>query len=232
MISKLDIMLFSKSLNRDIDVKVLVSMDEKNEFFETYEILYLFNGMLGSRHDWIDKSNLMHYLENKNLIVVMPDGENAFYLNYEDGRSYSNMITEDLPQYIEELLGLNLDHEKRHIAGLSMGGYGALYNGLRKSRTYRSIGAFSPAIPMHEPKEKIDRLPSLVNLIEDNSYNPFIFMGCGSKDFLIERNRYFIEYLKKENIKFEYFEEDYEHEWAFWDIAIRKYLEFIMKGEY
>lgn len=232
MISKLELMFFSKSLNRDIDVKVLVPTDEKNHFYENYEILYLFNGMIGSRHDWIDKSNIVHYLEDKNLVVVMPDGENAFYINYQDGRAYSNMVTEDLPQFVEGLLGLNLNKKHRHIAGLSMGGYGALYNGLKKSKLYNSIGAFSPAIPMPEFKERIDQLPSLENLMENNNDIPFIFMACGSKDFLIERNRYFIDVLKSQNIKFDYFEENFEHEWAFWDIAIEKYLDFIMKGEF
>jgi S-formylglutathione hydrolase FrmB len=138
------------------------------------------------------------------------------------------------------------------IAGLSMGGYGALWCSLRHPDTFGYCGSFSGAIEpaLVEPTEEQILFtgspePDLNNILgdrpaEEMSINklfdevyktgkvPGLFMTCGTNDFLYKQNKDFSDKLGKlKGIDFTYHEWEGDHEWSFWDKSVNMMLDHI-----
>ena len=135
-----------------------------------------------------------------------------------------------------------------------MGGYGALYNGMRYCDTFGAIVALSAALVVDEtmPIEVPNpRFPAERNevkrylygqdleavavstknpkymvkeLIENKKNIPNIYMACGTEDFLFEKNKDFSAFLKENNVAHEFITGPGDHEWDFWDKYINKAL--------
>lgn len=250
--AKLSMNYFSNALRRNIDINVILPIDSfdygSGEYLSSrkFKTIYLLHGIFGCNTDWLNNTNLMTYLTNHQIAVVLPSGENSFYVdNIDTGAMYSKFIGEELPNITRKTFPLSENYEDTYIAGLSMGGFGALLNGIRYHETFSVIGAFSSAIPNELasqdlfPKENFGlnfkRLLQVsqgqFDLIEQvknkKSVLPYIYMTCGTEDFLYDKSQSFVESLKQLNIDHEYHEWSGEHDWVFWDQSISKFLEFI-----
>lgn len=80
------------------------------------------------------------------MAVVTFSVGNKAYVNVGDGENYYDFLEEELPEFVEAYFPVSNLPEERYIAGLSMGGYGALLHGLQNPEHYHAIGAFSPAV--------------------------------------------------------------------------------------
>lgn len=109
-----------------------------------YKVLYLLHGAGGDRLTWLLRSRIADYAENRNIAVVMPSGNNMFYVNSVCKRNYYDFITRELPQYTERIFNVSGSADNRYIAGNSMGGYGALYAGIKSYGNYKKVYAMSP----------------------------------------------------------------------------------------
>ena len=147
----------------------------------------------------------------------------------------------------------NMKAEDTFVGGLSMGGFGALHTGLLYPENYSKIAALSSALIVHEvmemkegigkavadydyykatfgePKELAMSINNKEYIIRQRrergeSIQP-VFMACGTEDFLLENNRSFYEFLKKEGIEVDYHESPGTHDWKFWN----EYLEPAVK---
>ncbi len=80
----------SESLMRTVNVNVILPVDKIDvtggpiQEPQPFKTLYLLHGILGSHVDWINGTNIQRWAEEKNLAVVMPAGENSFYLDREE----------------------------------------------------------------------------------------------------------------------------------------------------
>ncbi len=113
-----------------------------------YPVLYLLHGWGGGYQDWSSKTHLRDYLSWYDVIVVMPDAENSWYVNSAVnplGR-YEDYLATELPTQITSRYAA--DTSQQAIAGLSMGGYGAVLLGMKYPAKYRVIGSFSGALTM------------------------------------------------------------------------------------
>ena len=150
---------------------------------------------------------------------------------------------------------LSRKKEDTFIAGLSMGGYGALRNGLRYPETFGFIGALSSVLIIDDLAASNDEAPmvfqrrsyyesifgeldkvagsdadpkALIHMIKSQKIQvPAIYMACGTEDFLIQKNRAFHEYLEAEGIAVTYEEGPGTHSWMFWDTYIRNFLDWL-----
>lgn len=129
--------------------------DSPNGARRRYPILYLLHGWGGGFQDWAIKSRLFDYLGWYDLIVVMPDAENSWYVNSatNERQRYEDYIAKELPALIAERFAA--DTARQSIAGLSMGGYGAVALALKYPHRYAVAGAFSGAISM--PRDLVKR---------------------------------------------------------------------------
>ena len=117
-----------------------------------YPALYLLHGYMQNYTVWGRNLAAAFYARELNdLIVILPDAGNSWFINYassEDGQTnnWEDHIIVDVLGYVDSKYRTEARREGRAIAGLSMGGFGAYSMGLRHSELFVSIGSTSGAI--------------------------------------------------------------------------------------
>ena len=147
------------SLGKDQVAQVYVPSGEAPE--DGWPVLYLLHGLRGSATDWIGLGNVASTLDRliaakriKPLVVVMPEGGSSWYVDSADvggPGNYATAIGHDLPDAVETAFAVGTDRLHRAIAGVSMGGYGALRLALQAPERFAAVAALSPAIWQNIP---------------------------------------------------------------------------------
>ncbi len=181
----------------------------------------------------------------------MPDGENAWYTNAADkGPRFEDYIADDLVKDVESKYRIRSRYG-RAIAGLSMGGYGALKIALKRPGTFAAAGGFSSALGVTDPKFDDDltsfkdqlyriygpagsetRVANDILLIIGKAKPagaPALYVDCGTSDGLIDGNRELVAVLQKRGFAYEYHEVAGAHTWDYWNRRIEFFLPWLMK---
>lgn len=154
----LKINFYAQSLMRPVDVNVILPADNPNtdirhnpKGLPPYKTLYLLHGIMGDYNDWLMYSDIARLARKHNLAVVMPSGDNQFYINQPNRlQNYSDFLTDELPCMMEKMLPLSQSLADRFVGGLSMGGYGALINGLQLPQRFSHIFGLSSALILED----------------------------------------------------------------------------------
>ena len=104
--------------------------------------LILLHGLSRNGAAWLYYVPLFRFAEQYGLRVILPDGHRSFYQDMTYGERYFTYIFEELPQLAHDLFGADISPENLMIAGLSMGGYGALRCAFTAPTHYAYAGAF------------------------------------------------------------------------------------------
>lgn len=254
-----NISFMSKSLWRTVHAYVVLPTDKvyfpgmkKREEGKPYKTLYLLHGMIGNDTDWLYGTRIQRWAEERDLCVVMPAGENAFYLDYpERGEMFGQFIGQELVDFTRKTFPLSTKKEDTYIGGLSMGGFGAMRNGLKYHDTFGAIISLSggflakeerPALfPMAEQLHKAafgqdyqaaynsDKNPVWIarQMAAKKIAFPPIYMACGQDDDLLPVNNEVADILKECGAPLTYEIGPGSHEWDFWDTYIKKALDFL-----
>lgn len=210
--------------------------------------LYLLHGYSGARNDWLRNSRIETLAAQYGIAVIMPEGGNRFWVdNPETGISSGRLLGEELITVTRAMFNLSDRREDTLIGGLSMGGYGAIRNGLKYHDTFSTILAFSSALittayangdfdkatemgvpsgyyrHVFGPKEQVpgsDMDPAALagKCLGKNA--PALFMACGSEDFLFSRNLELHDALAAMGYPHEWWVEPGVHDFDFWNRAI------------
>lgn len=243
----------SKALFREVPVNVILPVDrfdaDTNRYLNgkdrKYKTLYLLHGLLGNYTDWISQTRIQKWAEEKNLAVVMPSGDNSFYFNSRTPwNDYGTFIGEELVDVTRRMFPLSEKREDTFIAGLSMGGFGALRNGIVYSNNFSHVAGLSSAVHIFEDTSEEANIGLFDNIEEASKTNknpwvaveemisekrpiPKFYMACGTKDDLMPANISFRNYLQEKGIEVTWDEDDYGHDWDFWDSQIKKVLDWL-----
>ena len=219
-----------------------------------YPVLYLLHGLTGDYKDWTTRTNLSEYSRTLPLIIVMPDGGNFWYTNAADGSArFEDYMATELPaDVVQKYRTINSRHG-RAIAGLSMGGFGAMKLALKRPAQFSVAGSFSGAFGVTREGElerligavEADRLGRIFGPAESATRKendvaslaaalrpttaPYIYIDCGTSDTLIASSRQVIEALSKSDAAYEYHEVAGGHAWDYWDRRVREFLAVLMK---
>lgn len=270
----IDVNFFSKKLFRHVSFKVIlpvdpitVTIDDDETVWDKkpFQTLYLLNGVFDDCNAWINNSRILRLAEEKKIAVVMPSGENSFYLDAPGingatraaniGDMYSQFISEELVEFTRSIFPLSKKREDTFIGGLSMGGYGALINGLKYHKTFSRIAALSPALMIDDAinstynKHVILRNRAFfesyfgdLNQIKESEKNPFwlvenlkkqkvelpkIYLACGKNDHLFPRCEEFASFLMTQETEFLFEKNSGDHDWNFWDTYIERVLNWL-----
>ncbi|MDR2476416.1 MAG: hypothetical protein LBD18_01345 [Treponema sp.] len=140
------ITFFSGALRRQVNLAAVVPMDvlPGMKAPEIFKPAYLLHGFAENQTTWLTNVPLPRLAEKYGYAMFMPCGENSFYLNDSvlDYR-YEDFICEELPAFCRTLFPLSCRREDTVIAGNSMGGFGALHNGLSRPDIFGNIIALS-----------------------------------------------------------------------------------------
>lgn len=257
----------SRSLMRTVPVNVILPADklvfpgQPEPENKPFRMLILLHGILGNYTDWVNGTRIQRWAEAKNLCVVMPSGDNAFYVDIpESGNYYGKFIGEELPAMMRRMFHISDRREDCYIAGLSMGGFGAMRNGLRYNDTFGAIASLSGAFILHEPRadegnlnrfgveqycfgsmEKAwnsEKNPQYLAkcLAERRAAGeevnlPRIYMCCGTEDGLLGPNHAVLDDLVSKGFDVTWEEGPGGHEWNFWDTYIEKILNWLPLDE-
>ena len=252
----------SKALFRTVPVNVIIPSDKIS--FETmdylpapeggYPTLYLLHGLLGNYTDWVSGTRIQRWAEDAGLAVVMPSGDNSFYVNGQTANNdYGAFIGEELPRVMRQMFPLSQRREDTFIAGLSMGGFGALRNGMKYAQTFSRIIGLSAAIHFFDPNYEsvageesafgslaeaaqtdknhhvvLEQLKERVSAGEVAA--PEFYLACGTQDSLMGVNRSFRADVEAAGFAVSWDEEDRGHDWDFWDSQIKKVIDWLPLG--
>lgn len=244
----------SAALGRTMKYRVLLPHDY-GASERRYPVLYLLHGLDGDYTDWTTRTNLAEYSRALPLIIVMPDGGNSWYTNAAGSPAdrFEDYILTDLPaDVVRKYRTVNSRHG-RAIAGLSMGGYGALKMALKRPAAFAVAGSFSGAFSITEA----DGIGTQLNAIERERAGriygageapgrrendvyalaaaakpgaaPYLYLDCGTTDFLLDDNRRAAAAISGSGLAYEYHEVAGAHAWDYWDRRVREFLPVLMK---
>ena len=216
-----------------------------------YPVIYLLHGLFGSSENWTTLTKLTSYAQNYEFIIVNPEGENGWYTDsaIKLADRFESYIVRELIPEVDAKYRTVAFRNGRAIAGLSMGGYGALKFGVKYPEMFSLVGSFSGALgatsfrstpvfaPLLKSLEEVfgvigsetRRQNDLFALVRDASAEnikrlPFIYLDCGTEDFLFQNNRAFVALLVEKKVPHEYRELPGSHAWQYWDQQVIEFL--------
>ena len=229
------ITLKSKNLKGRGDICVFVPKEISDT---NLPITILLHGVYGSAWSWslsggahktaqnlIDKNNL------KPMILAMPSdglwGDGSAYLKHS-GLNFEKWIVEDVIIAVKELIPQVKNSTKTFLAGLSMGGFGAMRIGAKYGNIFNAISGHSSIVELDQMKLFVEEELSesmqlksidesvLKTMLKNKKQLPPLRFDCGKGDLLIEYNRSFSNALEKHKIPHTYEEFEGKHEWEYW----------------
>ena len=222
-----------------------IGVNKKSENVK-YKCLYLLHGLSDDFSIWSSRTSIERYATEYGLCVVMPDGGKSFYTDMKYGDRYYSYISKELPQILGEFLNVSEKREDNFIAGLSMGGYGALKIGMKNCDRFSASAGLSSVADIKSRKDLFpenylpifgddleipdeEDLFKIAQTCNQNPQKPKIYIGVGTEDFLYQDNVKLKEKFEEMDFDFTYKESSGTHCWEFWDEYIQYVLEWIFK---
>jgi putative tributyrin esterase len=174
------ISFYSKDVHDTMRVRVLLPANYKPTL--RYPVLFLLHGYGGDETDWTTKTGIENYTADLSLIIIMPEAKNSWYVNSKtiSEARYEDYIVDELPKYINSVY--RLDTTREAIAGLSMGGYGALMLALRHPQKYIFAGDLSGAITIPGVIDSVMAHPHMPIPGQQGAIYPSILKAFGDTD--------------------------------------------------
>jgi len=243
----------STRMNRTLRTAVVLPEKYRKAKKQAFPVLYLLHGGSGSFRDWLTKTpdrTLLHGLADQyNLIIVTPDGDPTSY--YFDSplvptSQFETFISGELVEKIDATYRTVRDRRGRVIAGLSMGGHGAMFIASRHPELYAAAGSMSGVmnintatwkVPEAFAKARADNFAKLLGPPQpgDAPYPGYtmvtlsdrlkanglpLMLDIGVDDFLIDTNRDLHRRLLDNKTPHDYLERPGAHTWEYWQNAL------------
>ena len=247
------IQLQSKLVNTTLSYNVILPPDYRTSSATRYPVLYLLHGFGGHYSDWVTRTNVADYAAQYRLIVVTPEGNNGWYTDSASTATdkYESYLLKELIPDVEKRFRTIESRYGRAIAGLSMGGYGALKFGLKSPGTFAFAGSMSGAVavpswteddyqnlksirdsafsafgpPGSETRKANDIFEITRNLSNARIASlPYLYLDCGTEDILISDNNRLAALLRERKIPHEFRELPGDHSWPYWNQQVQEVL--------
>ena len=243
----------SASLGREMHYRILLPA-EYPQTARSYPVLYLLHGWHGDYTNWSTLTDLTHDAEKLPIIIVMPDANDSWYVDSASTPQdkYEQYIIKDLIQEVDQHWRTLRSNHRRAIAGLSMGGYGAVKFALKYPGTFAFAGSISGAFNAPEMAlidSRADLAPSLQSAFgaaesrarsENDVYaeiehavpasTPYLYIDCGNRDVtFLEPNRKLTAKLSQRELAYEYHETPGAHTWRYWDSRLPELLDAVAR---
>ncbi len=220
-----------------------------------FKTLYLLHGLSDDNTIWMRRTSIERYASKYGIAVVMPGVGRSWYTDMANGAKYLTFVGEELPKRCQAFFrGMSTKREDNIVAGLSMGGYGAIKVALTYPERFGLCASLSGALDV----SKLDRLGSIEELRGIFGYDlatatelagtkhdvfalakqnaiegmpfPKLYMWCGNDDYLLDNSVRFHELLDELGIEHLYEQSDGCHAWEWWDLHIQASLEYLLNS--
>ena len=254
----IQVQFFSGMLDVASSVNVILPEAEQgiglkgSEDGELPKVLYLLHGYSDDHSIWMRRTSVERYAAGHNLAVIMPAVNHSFYCNEENGERYWDFISEELPEVVHRFFKVSDRPEDTFVAGLSMGGYGAMRLALTYPERFAAAGSFSGVVDLVSEIRKTpdrhnwERIFGDLNRLEGSGIDTFclmkdkagadkkprLYVSCGTDDFLFCHHERFVPALRENGWDVRNYEkEGAVHEWGFWDEQIRAFIDFMYEDD-
>lgn len=240
----------SAELNRQTQVYVL--MPNGND--APCKTLWLLHGLSDNHTSWMRYTSIEQYAKKYNLAVIMPNVDRSWYTDTTYDANYFSFITKELPEVcFRTFRRMSRSREDNIVAGLSMGGYGAMKSALtfpeqygacislsgslditRKGRPcnineWKSIFGFDMESPLELEGSEHDLYTLAAKNKAEGKAFPKLYMWCGLDDVLLEINRNYDQHLTELGVAHRYEESEGDHSWKWWDLHIQDGLKWVLE---
>ena len=211
-------------------------------------VLYLLHGLSDDDTIWLRRTSIERYVAPLGLAVVMPQVHRSFYTDEAYGGRYWTFLSEELPALVGSLFRVSDRREDTFVAGLSMGGYGALKWALRHPDRFAAAASLSGAVDVtglrtgrvrvEDPRlfDRVfgdqpvagtaDDLRWLLGQAESVTL-PALWVGCGTGDPLYADNERLVAACTEAGIPVTASFLPGEHDWDLWDRQIQQVLAWL-----
>jgi putative tributyrin esterase len=245
----------SKLVGKTLPYNVVlpVNYDKPAARSKRYPVLYLLHGLFGHYDNWITRTKLSDYAANYSMIIVTPEGNDGWYTDSASVPTdkYETYVMQELIPDVRGRYRTIETRDGRAIAGLSMGGYGALKFGIKHPESFIFAGSMSGALgaaawtetdlrgfeiiwktllPIFGPENSEIRQANDLNKLYSEvpasrvAALPYLYLDCGTEDPLLSSNRSLAAVLFERKIPHEYRELPGTHAWAYWDAQVQEVL--------
>lgn len=211
-----------------------------------FPVVYLLHGAGGDYSNWVKKvPAIKTFADAYQVIIVCPDGGSySWYLDspVDTSMKYETYISTEVPAYIDTHYATIKHRNGRAIAGLSMGGHGALFIAFRHAVFFGACGSMSGLTDLNAAGSKYELIKrigdtlthaqnwkkfSAINFTENYPEDSLaVIIDCGTEDAFFTINRMLHEKMLTLKIPHEYIERPGKHEWAYWANAVQYQLLF------
>jgi len=245
----------SKLIGASLPYNVVLPPDYDAAGRTNYPVIYLLHGLAGHHDNWTSKTGLVSYAAQHHMIIVTPEGNDGWYTDSATVArdKYETYVLRELIPDVERRYRAIRKKQGRAIAGLSMGGYGALKFGVKYPNLFVFAASISGALDpvLHDdvkpgvawsfvrpsilgvfgaannPARRDNDLYRMLREVPAKRIAslPFLYLDCGTDDPFLPTNRELRLILEQRKIPHEYRELPGTHEWAYWDRQIRDVLQ-------
>lgn len=241
--------IFSASMHKSIRC-IVIRPDDYRFTGERYPVLYLLHGWSGNYGGWLTEApQLRQHADRFQMLIVCPDGGyDSWYVDspVDSTVRYETHISKEVVQFVDYYYYTRQEPGGRAIAGLSMGGHGAMSLAIRHPEVFGAAGSMAGGLDLRPWKKNNWDLKgvlgdpelfwsnweefSVVNLISRlKSLKMPLIIDCGTGDFFVEGNREMHRRLLEAAYPHEYTERPGEHNGAYWGNAVDYQVLFFVK---
>jgi len=210
-------------------------------------VLYLLHGLSDDDTIWLRRTSIERYVAPLGLAVIMPQVHRSFYTDEACGGRYWTFLSEELPNLVSSFFRVSGSRNDTFVAGLSMGGYGALKWALRQPQRFAAAASLSGAVDIdglrgrsrpEDPQllsrvfgaEPLAGTPNDVFWLLEQAEPaalPALWVGCGTDDALYADSVRFVQACASAGIPVTTSFIEGEHEWGLWDQQIQQVLAWL-----
>jgi len=221
-------------------IKAVVVTPDNYAAGTQYPVVYLLHGAGGNYSDWVKKGGkVADNADLYNIILVCADGGvTSWYWDspVDATYKYETYITKELIPFIDKSYKTIKSRNGRAITGLSMGGHGGLYLGIRHQDIFGAAGSMSGGVDIRPFPKNWDMAKRLgdyatnpdnwekytvtnqLHLLTPNSLA--IIFDCGTEDFFYKVNTELHDKMVERNIAHDFIVRPGAHNWQYWSNAI------------
>jgi len=214
-----------------------------------YPFIVMLHGWSGDENQWAADADLQVLSDQYDLLLILPDGGyDGWWLDTDRllGRNYATHIHEELTIWVVERFNGSLEASQHGILGLSMGGFGAIYQALKFPRDYAAAASLSgvmdltrhqkswgisQALGPFEANQSVWQANNPLNLAQKPAplHSPAILLICGRDDITFAENQALAHQFSLMDYPGSLQEEAGAHTHTFWKAHVNEAVAFIVK---
>lgn len=242
---------YSKELKMSTLLTLIVpdSVRIGNQPVSQRKCLYLLHGLSDDGTACLRLSKAELYTQETGIVIVMPSAGRSMYCDGINGQNYFSHIANEIPEYLELLMGISRKRESNYIAGISMGGMGASRIALTYPERFSAVGLFSGLLDIKmllayatdDHKQEFPFLMGAAKAIDTTPLNPInlldkkkqqglkMIIRCGKQDDLYPMSQAFYAKASALGLDATGIFEEGNHEWRLWDRYIEDFIMMMAK---